>query len=455
MKYIGIDIGSTSVKSAVFDLDTHKVTDVVKMPSPVRMPNPDAHIFEVEAEAYFGLISSILNAAVQQHGDIEGLVLSTQMHGFVINDVYVSWQDSRCLHTDTSGKSHLDRIRGILGQDSMTSCGVKLKTSLGLCNLYAKLCEENRLDTSDTLYTLGSYLIWRLTGENVCHISNAAPLGFADLESHSWKRSLLEKLGIRNIKLPVIAAEEFLPAGTACVNGCNIKVFPDYGDQQTAILGSVVREDEAFVNIGTAAQVCVISQQLQFGDYELRPYFEESYIKVVSNMAGGRNLDVLVNFLVNVLEQGTGQSWSTDVVRARFFPKTHRDTHGLQVAPMFYPTEYAGMGGSISGITSENLTAETLFSASFRYMAQQYWENICKLTEPERIAGIVCAGGVSWKNDLLVQQIGETAKRRCRLSSCPDEALAGLFRLALRCGGYARDLTETQRAAFIIEGGKQ
>ena len=39
----------------------------------------------------------ILTQTLRDVPDLEGVLLSTQMHGFVLDGVYVSWQDARCL----------------------------------------------------------------------------------------------------------------------------------------------------------------------------------------------------------------------------------------------------------------------------------------------------------------------------------------------------------------------
>ena len=53
---------------------------------------------------------------------------------------------------------------------------------LFLCNLYA-LFRQGKLERGGEarVYTLGAYLIEKLTGNSVCHITNAAPMGFANI----------------------------------------------------------------------------------------------------------------------------------------------------------------------------------------------------------------------------------------------------------------------------------
>lgn len=442
MKFLGIDIGSTSVKAALFDLCDNSVISIRKFDSPRRSLYSNPRFFQVPAEAYLRLIQRLLDSTAAEFPDLEGVVLSTQMHGFVLDDIYISWQDSRCLEPLEYGGCALDQLKQLLPPQRMERSGVYLKPSLGLCNLYAKLLQEHTPGRSGELYTLGSYLIARLTGQNICHISNAAPLGLVDLTSGDWDRALLEMAGGGNLHLPAIAREEFAPCGIYRVLNRDIKIFPDYGDQQISILGSGAQSTEAVINIATAAQVAVFSSHWEPGAYESRPYFENSFIHVISNMPAGRNLDVLVEFFRQTLTQMTGKNWFSDEVRKEIDEHFEMDPGGLRADISFYPTQNTFNGGRIEGITAENLTVNGLFSAAYQAMADAYWQHLCMLRAPEDIHSIVCAGGVSWKNPHLIQTIERTTGKSCRLSAYPDEAVFGLFKVAYRCAGKANKLSD-------------
>lgn len=58
-------------------------------------------------------------------------------------DTYVSWQDTRCLGRCGEGQDTYISILHKLISDDLKPNGVHLKPSLGLCNLYTLLKEEN------------------------------------------------------------------------------------------------------------------------------------------------------------------------------------------------------------------------------------------------------------------------------------------------------------------------
>lgn len=429
MKYVGIDIGSTYIKSALIDPEERCARNVRRVPSPERRPDEDPGMFEVNAREYVDIVVSILNREAEECGRIDGLLLSTQMHGFVIDDTYVSWQDSRCMESMNRDISYLDYLKEKITSERMTANGVYIKPSLGLCNLYAKLHKERRLDEEIEIYTLGSYIIWSLTGNNVCHISNAAPLGLADIRNNTWDTELLRELGITGVRLPEIAADDYSICGTYKSSHGEIAVYPDYGDQQVSIFGSGAEDNEAIVNVATASQICSIENTPEPGAYEVRPYFGSKYLRVVSNMPGGRNLDVLAAFMQDVLRTVTGDEYSKETVYESL-PEAELISSGLEADVKFYPTAEVYKGGSIGGIRENNLTVQSLFSAAFRDMADEYIQGLKRITDISDLESLVCIGGVSKKNKSLTRTLQNISGIRCRLSGCDDEAVNGLCRIA-------------------------
>lgn len=454
MKYVVVDIGSTHVKAAVLDPEKNMVCDTLTKNSPSRNPNLPHFMFEVPAEQYLDLILDVMELFTKTYPDVEGLLLSTQMHGFVLEApgheaTYISWQDTRCLEKDASGKTYLESLRALIPAEQMSRFGVMLKPSLGLCNLYAKLSQEGSQVSEKTLYTLGSFIIHRMTGNNICHLSNAAPLGFADVEKREWDVQLLDALGIKNLSLPQIADEDFRPCGEFEMGTRQIRVFPDYGDQQVSILGCFAGAQDAVINIATASQVSVFSNRFEKTNYECRPYFEGAFIQTISNMPAGRHIEVLMRFFADVYTAMTGNAPEPSVLW-KLTETAESDTEGISVESTFFPTEHTAAGGAVTGIRDQNLRVKTLLSALYTDMAEKYWKNIQHLKTPEQIGALICAGGVSWHQPSLVKRIRLLTGKPVSLSAYPDEALAGLMRIAKCCSGNAERLADTDNLKGAI-----
>ena len=437
-KYLGIDLGSSFVKAALVDTDGKSVirqrSDI--MPEKCKSATPGA--YEINALEIVEKIRDIIEDFIREYqGEIEGLLLSVQMHGFVYSvpsrpDRYVSWQDMRCLNQrkDEDG-SYLEYLRTLIPERDMIENGVYLKPSMGVCNLFAMLKADFSIPENGTLYTLGSYIIYSLTGKNIAHAQSFAPLGLLDVRHKCISQKIVRRLGLQEITFPEIVWEDCKVCGVYRTKKYELKVFPDYGDMQVAVLGSDVREGDIVINTATASQIVRVSSEFIPGEYEIRPYFENQYLYTISNMPGGRNLSVLIDFMREIVLEITG----TEITAAEVWKKVHslagQQDGGLRVDVNFYQNPYCMKGGSIQNISQNNLHIATLFSAAYQNMAESYRDYIKRLPGSLEEAGeIVCAGGVNWKTPELVWKIEEVSGKRCRLSAMKDEAVAGFLCLA-------------------------
>lgn len=439
MRYIAIDLGSSFIKHGVFDLEGRTIQKKGRTPSPPRLASEDPKRFMLNADSLCLAVEAIIDEYIGSGLPIEGLVLSTQMHGFIVSHpdfgpaAYVSWQDTRCLEERPEGGSHLDHLKALIPPEYMIEAGVPLKPMLGLSNLYTFMREAaHGASAKPELFTLGSYILCRLTGRNITHITNAAPLGLVDMRSGTWHPGILEAAGLTDLKLPEIA-NDFESVGTLRRKGLELAVFPDIGDQQATVLGCGVGPGDMVINVGTAAQIAYIASRLTFGNYETRPFFEGLYLNTVSRMPGGRNIDVLVSFIQGIgkeiygLDGGQASVWD-------YFNNSYRleDSQGLKVDSAFYDMPHKLAGGSIGNIGPANLTLRNLFSATLQDMARVYHRYILALCgNLDKDIRLVFSGGVSWNNPMLLKAVAEETGLPVELSPMKDEVFSGLFRLAL------------------------
>lgn len=442
MKYIGVDMGSTFTKAVLFDVEQGKVVEHQSVPSPARNQTVNPFHYVVPAKTLVETVHSMIDAYIEKYDDVEGVVFSTQMHGFVYacggEDMYISWQDMRCHDLIPDGtKTYLEYLETIISHEEMADHGVWLKPSLGMCNLYTMLAQDETISRNGELFTLGSYVIRDLTGNNVCHISNAAPLGLVDVKRHKWDIGIIHKLGFDEIILPKLADNDYELCGYYRHGTKTIKVFPDYGDTQISCLGSNIYEEAALVNLGTAAQVMRNNHAFVPGEYEIRPFFNGTYLYTISNMPGGRNLDVLINFVRSIVERFTGTSINTNDIWKMIEPAD--DSRGLIVNTGFYKNPFYTNGGAITGINQTNLSINGIFGAAYRDMAETFWKYIhCLGGNADTIKQIICAGGVAWKNPKLVDCIAEITQKDTRLSPIHEESLNGLFLISQICSGIRK-----------------
>ena len=449
MKYIGIDLGSSFIKAVLIDIDKARIIDQSNEPAPRKIQNPNKLVFEIPALKLVNIVKSLIDHYTRQYPDITGIVISSQMHGFIYSaegreDVYISWQDMRCLvRIPGTAQTYLDFLTSKISPSQMENTGVYLKPSLAICNLYTLLRENKDISRKGTLYSLGSYIIYSLCGNNFVHIQNAAPMGIADVKNGSINHELLRKLDLDEIELPKITDGDYVVCGDYQSNGCRIQIFPDYGDMQMAIAGCNVGTGDVIVNTSTGSQVMRFAQSFVPGEYEIRPFFDHSYLYTISNMPAGRNLAVLIDFFREIVKDLTGEDVNVQKIWEIIHAGHQEPDADLRVKPDFYKNPYFPNGGSITGITQNNLHISTLFAASIDDMAHTYWKFIQKLGEEEKnIKRIICAGGVNWRTPELCKAIGNVSGKPWVLSPVKNEAVLGLLRIALICSEKYASLAE-------------
>lgn len=282
MAYIGLDLGSTYTKIALLNEDG--TGREKRIPAPPRM-HVAPERYEIDADAYFAQVVSLLDQYAAE--GTQGILLSTQMHGYVLADAhfrpltpYVSWQDR-------VGVKHLAAIREAFTLNDVEPSGVPLKANLALCSLWGRMQEGFQIPRGAGLCSLGGYIIGRLTGRRICHMTNAAPTGMADVRRKGWNLPLLRKAGLEALVLPEISVD-MRPVGT----WKGIPVFPDLGDQQVCAAGAVLTLDHCLhVSVGTAGLIGVLTEEWGAGPFENRPWLTPGrYLRTVSGLPGGRNV---------------------------------------------------------------------------------------------------------------------------------------------------------------------
>ncbi len=452
MGYFALDIGSSFIKYAVLDIENRQIRGKGKtaMPSPV---SGRATRYEIRAEEIWNIVEMLTEQILRKEKVLDGILLCTQMQGVVILDEnaeavtsYISWQDNRCLECH-DGKTWLQEMEDMGCDRLMEHSGVRLRAGLGMCNLYVTLREIQGGAEGRWFCTLGSYIIRKMTGNHICHITNGAATGLADIVERQWNHPLIEKIGAGRLRFPELALEMEC-CGYYESEGNRIPVYPDIGDHQACVLGSMVRpEQDVNINIGTAGLLGIVTDAYWQGEGEVRPYFGNQYLNTVRGLCGGRDLKCIAGFIKDSVEAVTGQKvrpkeiW--DVI-GRIPEREGSDA--LEIEPEFY------QGGRIAGITHGNFTLNSLLDAVYRQMGRQYHRALMSvLPTGNRVSRIVYSGGAATSNQGLMMRIAEETGCRWQRALMEDESLLGLYRMALLISGRCKTMEETSALAQNIE----
>ncbi|MGI6031694.1 MAG: sedoheptulokinase [Eubacteriales bacterium] len=455
MKYIALDLGTSFVKGAVLDVEQLQIQDVQLVEMPKAVVDGGEVEYVLDFDRFYPLVEELVRRFVSQYASqIAGILISTQMHGIIVADAdgnartpYISWLDNRCLLETPEGGSYLQRLEHMIPREKMKGHGVYLKACMGMCNLYAAqqrgqyLCRKG-----DVICTIGSLVIKRLTGQYACHKTNAAPIGLYDIQKDGWNEELKEQLGFGVCDTPK-AIGEYEIAGYYHADWGEIPVYPDLGDQQVAVIGSMMKAvTEVNFNIATGAQIAYIADRFTQGNFEVRPFLEGLYLNTVTRMPGGRTFDVLLGFLMEVGRCIYGVTLS----KRELWDKITQEVAGvksnsLEVNIGFYKDSLGTSEGSIRNINPYNLTIGNLFDGAYRQAADifaSYYHEL--IPDDARVEQIVFTGGVAQKDAMLRKLISERVRLPYSLAPAKDEVFLGHLRIALVCAGKCKNLKDTE-----------
>ncbi|MDD4796741.1 MAG: FGGY family carbohydrate kinase [Eubacteriales bacterium] len=433
MPFIGLDLGSSFIKCALLHTQCNTVTDKAGIATPARLAGPAGH-FELDIEQLFAAGKQLLDAQIDRHQDARGILLCTQMHGFVLTrqeravTPYISWQDTRA-ETPRDGGSWAQRLREKLCDDDIAAMGTRYKAGLAAVSLYAML-QETDVDVAGTLFhTLGGYFIYRLSGgaAHACHLTNAAATGLARADCGEWNGNVIRAVGAEKIGFPAIVPET-RPLGSYR----GVPLYADIGDHQASVYGAGQGDNRIVITVGTGGIVCAPAKgYAPQRDMEVRPYFAGDSLLTITRQPGGRALDTVLDFYADVLRTLGGTPVDRQQLWATLWAQDLK-SRGLTVTPDFYTAQGRGI---LSGIGQDNLRAAELFSATLDALATAYAKAAGRLRQqnPALDTVVLCGGRLS-KTPALRARIQEAIGLPTHFSPYEDEALWGLMRIARRIG---------------------
>lgn len=465
--YIGIDIGASFIKGALFDLEKLKVKSILKYPTPTSFLSPrsnqEALRFEVNCDLYENLVRKIISRLLHVENSVEGIVLSTQMHGMVLVNSgikplthFIGWQDERMHEQSSKNKTWLDVLHKKLYGVDITKTGIQFRSGLMGSTLF--WLKENGLlkknQDAKALF-LGDYIAAKLTnGELVSHPTNACGSGLFNVGRNCWDEKVLNALGIDELFLP-----EVVPTGKIVgyfkVKNKNIPIFVSVGDMQIATVGSLIglgKNREICINIGTGSQVSSVSEEFKPGEYDIRSYFDNTFLNTITFIPAGRALNVVIKFIEDIGKKVFGRKSKDVWDKVAKLVLSKQESVGLKADISYFRNSISDQNsGSFSGITEKNLTIDNIFFSALLAMAENYYIAYKRLGSTKITDRIICAGGLGRKLTPLRLLIQSKFKRRILLAPFEEETLAGLFILSLvSCG----DFSTVREASLFVKKNK-
>jgi len=258
--YIGIDLGTTSVKVGVFDDSGAAVAFASRE---FELDTPEPGFAEFHADGYIGCafdgVREVLADGGADGASVRAIGLSSQAQTFVLVGEggspvrpAVGWLDVRA--GEEAGE--LSEISRGLGGGEVNAIASAPKL------LWLRRREPEALERAERVLLIPDYLIWRLTGRAATDPITAGSTHLMDRETLKWRGPLLDACGLAPGMMPdVLAPGEAAGPLTAAAAGelglgAGVVVAVGTNDQSAGMLGAGnVTPGCASVTLGTALAI--------------------------------------------------------------------------------------------------------------------------------------------------------------------------------------------------------
>lgn len=425
----GIDVGSTSIKGGVLDIEQRRVLHEVQAPFPDPIEGLASGRFEVDPETVFETTVSILEQLHRIAPNVEAVLWSGQMGGVVLVDFagravsnYLSWRDQRTLEMIDGHMNYLQAIKARFLPSDLIELGNELQPGSASSLLF--WLQQNRQLPKCSFATIADFVIGRLCGV-APPMDLTQAIGLLNLKENDWHQEAFGRLGLHDVHWPQIA-DFRSPIGHWRIGNREIPCHASLGDQPCALLGVGLTHSELSINVSTGSQVSQRVSTFQPGNYQTRRFVGDDYLNTITHLPAGRSLNVLVGLL-----QELAQAEAIRLVKSWEYIAQQAEqvcNAGLTANLCFFSGPL-GAKGKIDGITTENLSVGSLFRAAFENMAENYLQCADRLCPHRQGLTLALSGGLTKSVPILRKLIEERLGMSAREVATSEETMLGLIEL--------------------------
>jgi xylulokinase len=265
--YLGIDLGTSSIKAVIVD-DAEVVVAQASAPLSISRPHP---LFSEQdaGDWWSAAVQAILQLPPSVRAAVQAIGLSGQMHGATLLDnadvplrPAILWNDGRSGAQCLELERREPRSRDITGNIMMPGfTAPKL--------LWVAQHEPALFARTATVLLPKDYLRLKLTGERVSEMSDASGTGWLDVARRDWSDAMLAATDLSRAKMPRLvegtAQSGQLTAQAAQLLGMNrVPVAGGGGDNAASAVGmGVIAPGQSFLSLGTSGVLFVVTDRFR------------------------------------------------------------------------------------------------------------------------------------------------------------------------------------------------
>jgi len=203
--FIGVDLGSTNVKAAIYDYDFHLID---RQDRPVEYVRENGFV-EFDATKYLNDLVDLLKDMLMQHNitKVQQIAFTGQAESLVVLDKQgrplmnaISWMDERSTEEckTLAEKFSPELCEVVTGQMAVLPTWPATKI------LWLKHNRPEIYDNAATYILLKDYIVYALTGKMLADMSIATFSFYFDIYNKVYWQDMLESIGISENQLPAL-----------------------------------------------------------------------------------------------------------------------------------------------------------------------------------------------------------------------------------------------------------
>ena len=265
MFYIGIDLGTSSVKLLLVD-SQGKIHSTVSKDYPLYFPHPGWS--EQNPEDWWEAVKlgiAELTAGIEK-SEIAGIGCGGQMHGLVALDENDCVIRPAILWNDGRTADEVEYLNNVIGKEKLSALTANIAfagfTAPKL--LWMQNNEPENFSRISKIMLPKDYINYKLTGVHSCDYSDASGMLLLDVEHKCWSEEMLQICGIREAQMPKLF-ESYDVIGTVCADiglPKTVKVVAGAGDNAAAAVGTgTVGNGACNISLGTSGTIFISSEK--------------------------------------------------------------------------------------------------------------------------------------------------------------------------------------------------
>ena len=203
MLYIGIDLGTSSVKLLLMDA-AGNVKNIVSREYPLYFPNPGWS--EQKPEDWYKETMQGLKELLEgfPKEEVAGISFGGQMHGLVILDDKDEVIRPAILWNDGRTTEECDYLNNGIGKETLSkyTANISFTGFTAPKILWVKNKEPENFARIKKIMLPKDYLAYKLTGEHCTDVSDASGMLLLDVKNRCWSKEMCEICGITTDMLP-------------------------------------------------------------------------------------------------------------------------------------------------------------------------------------------------------------------------------------------------------------